>query len=167
MGWGQLFHGQQWVNWHQPVAFFCHQVCPLQLVMLFRTAVLYQALSYPNCMLAKWHKHCPSTLKNGTARFVWNSGARGSPDGENSLSSGRPASLIQMLWCFKIPAVVWKMPQASFLLTWWATKLCFNSQLSLGVGNISRGEKFTVTRVTCVTEDRRCCWYGSTKDWCF
>lgn len=57
-----------------------------------------------------------------------------------------------MLWCFKIPAVVQKMPQASFLLTRWAAKLCFSSQLSLGVENNWRGEEFRVTGVTCVTE---------------
>lgn len=139
MSWAAV-SGLAWL-WHQPVAFICHQICPLQLVLLFRTGVLYQALSYPNCMLAKGQKHCPSTLRNDTARFVWKPGARGSPDGVNRrvYTSGRPAS-IQMLCCFNIAAVVRKMPEASFLLTRWATRLCFGSQLSSGVENISRGK---------------------------
>lgn len=36
-------------------------------------------------------------------------------------------------------------------------KAVFTSQLSLGVQNIPReGEEFTVTTVTCVTDDKRC-----------
>lgn len=45
----------------------CGFYLPPSLSSAAGDAVSYQALSYPNCILAKWHKHCPSTLKNDIA----------------------------------------------------------------------------------------------------